>query len=309
MNEKMSYLIVIAFGWFVRRLPRSLAIHLGDTIGRLLYRALGKRRQIALNNLKIAFGNTLTVQEHQEICLQSFINVGKTAIEFLRFPKLTHANIWQEVNVKGTEHIVDSLNGERGAIVFLPHFGNWELLALVYGVIIPNRAKALAFPLRNRWLNALVWKYREHLSLKLISRRHAVKETFRALKTNHAVGFFADQDAGREGVFVNFFGRLASAVRGPVTFALKTGAPLHFSLDIRQPDDRHHVHISPQVTLERSGDFERDVQMNTARLMDCLEEYIRQYPAQWLWMHNRWKTLPDSDWQIKRQQRDSVGRR
>ena len=305
----MSYLIVIVFGWFVRRLPRSLAIHLGDIIGRLLYRALGKRRQIALDNLKIAFGNTLTDREHQEICLQSFINVGKTAIEFLRFPKLTHGNIWQEVNVTGTEHIVNSLIEGRGAIVFLPHFGNWELLAQVYGVIIPNRAKALAFPLKNRWLNALVWKYREYLSLKLIPRQQAVKETFRALKSNCAVGFFADQDAGREGVFVNFFGRLASAVRGPVTFALKTGAPLHFSLDIRQPDDRHQVYISPQVSLERTDDFEQDVQTNTARLMNCLEEYIRQYPAQWLWMHNRWKTPPDLDWQTKRHQREFVERR
>ena len=279
-------------------------MHLGGMIGRLLYRALGKRRQIALDNLKIAFGNTLAHRERQEICLQSFINVGKTAIEFLHFPKLTHANIWREVSVTGTEHIANSLNEGRGAVVFLPHFGNWELLALVYGVIIPNQSKALAFPLRNRWLNELVWKYREHLSLKLIPRRQAVKETFRALKTNYAVGFFADQDGGREGVFVNFFGRLASAVRGPVTFALKTGAPLHFSLDIRQPDDRHRVHISPQVALERSDNFEHDVQMNTARLMNCLEEYIRRYPAQWLWMHNRWKTQPDSDWQTKRHQRD-----
>ena len=304
----MTYLIVIVFGWFVRRLPKSLAMHLGGIIGRLLYRVLGKRRQIALDNLKIAFGNTLTDRERQETCLQSFINAGKTAIEFLRFPKLTPANIWREVSVTGREHIVDSLNERRGAVVFLPHFGNWELLALVYGVIIPNQAKALAFPLKDRRLNALVWNYREHLSLKLIPRRMAVKETFRALKSNYAVGFFADQDAGREGVFVNFFGRLTSAVRGPVTFALKTGAPLHFSLDIRQPDDRHHVHISPQIALERSDDFEHDVQTNTARLMNSLEEYIRQYPAQWLWMHNRWKTLPDLDWQTKRYQRDFVER-
>ena len=307
--ERLLYFTVIALAWFVRRLPKRLAMHLGSAIGRFLYRALDKRRKIALENLKIAFGNALPDREHQEICLQSFINVGKTAIEFLRFPKLTRGNIWQEVSVAGTEHLVQSLDEGRGAVVFLPHFGNWELLALVYGVIIPDKAKALAFPLKNRWLNALVWKYREHLSLKLIPRQQAIRETFRALKTNYAVGFFADQDAGREGVFVDFFGRPASAVRGPVTFALKTGAPLHFSLDIRQSDDRHHVHISPQIDLDRSGNFEQDVQTNTARLMNYLEEFIRQYPAQWLWLHNRWKTQPDSDWQTKRQQRDFLERR
>lgn len=306
--NRVPYLCVAAFGWFARRLPKRLAMHLGSMIGRLLYRALKRRRQIALENLKIAFGDMFSEREFQEIGVQSFINVGKTGIEFLRFPKLTCGNIWQEVSVEGTEHLVHSLDAGRGAVVFLPHFGNWELLALVYGVIIPDQAKALAFPLKNWWLNELVWKYRELLSLKLIPRQQAVKETFRALKSNYAVGFFADQDAGREGVFVDFFGRPTSAVRGPVTFALKTGAPLHFSLDIRQRDDRHHVHISPQVTLERSDSFEQDVQTNTARLMECLEEYIRQYPAQWLWMHNRWKTLPESNWQTKRQMRGSVER-
>ena len=306
--ENILYFTIIAFGSFVRRLPRKLATLLGSMIGRFLYRALKRRRQIALENLRIAFGNDLSNLERQEICRQSFANVGKTAIEFLRFPKLTRGNIWREVTVTGTEHLAHSLNEGRGAVVFLPHFGNWELLALVYGVIIPDQTKALAFPLKNQWLNALVWKYREHLSLKLIPRQQAVRETLRALRANYAVGFFADQDAGREGVFVNFFGRPASAVRGPVTFALKTGAPLHFSLNIRQPDDRHHVYISSQITLEQSDNFEQDVQTNTARLMKCLEEYIRQYPAQWLWMHNRWKTLPDSDWQTKRQQRDPLER-
>lgn len=304
ITERLLYLSVIAFGWFVRRLPKRLAMRLGGAIGRFLHRALGKRRQIALQNLKMAFGDAFTDREHQEICLHSFINVGKTAIEFLRFPKLTRENIWREVSVTGREHILHSLDEGRGAVVFLPHFGNWELLALVYGAVIPDKAKALAFPLKNRWLNALVWKYREHLSLKLIPRRQAVRETFRALKTNCAVGFFADQDAGREGVFVNFFGQPASAVRGPVTFALKTGAPLHFSLNIRQPDDRHHVHISPQIVLERSDNFEQDVQTNTDRLMNRLEEYIRQYPAQWLWLHNRWKTQPNLNWQMRRRKRD-----
>ncbi len=309
ITQRLLYVSVIAFGWFVRRLPKRLAMHLGGAIGRFLHWTLGKRRRIALDNLKMAFGSALPEQARQEICLQSFINVGKTAIEFLRFPKLTPGNIWREVSVTGTEHILHSLDEGRGAVVFLPHFGNWELLALVYGVIIPDKAKALAFPLKNRWLNAFVWKYREHLSLKLIPRQQAVRETFRALKTNFAIGFFADQDAGREGVFVDFFGRHASAVRGPVTFALKTGAPLHFSLNIRQPDDRHHVHISPRIVLERSGDFDRDVQTNTERLMNCLEEYIHQYPAQWLWLHNRWKTQPDSDWQMKRRKRDLPERR
>ena len=274
---------------------------LGSSLGDSLYFTLKKRRRIALENLQIAFGDEISTDERAQICRKSFQQIGKTAIEFFRFPQLTFENIREEVTVEGKEHLIDALNQGKGAIVFLPHFGNWELLALVYGALIPDRAKAIAFPLKNRYLNALVSQYRERLSLKLITRRRAVRETLRALRENFAVGFFADQNAGREGVFVDFFGKPASAVRGPATLALKTGAPLLLSMDIRQPDDRHHVIITPEIELEISGDLEQDVQTNTARILKILEIYIRQYPDQWLWTHNRWKTQPDPKWQMKRQ--------
>ena len=278
--------IIRILGVTVRWLPKRHALMLGNGIGHLLYFALKKRRRIALENLQIAFGDEMSTDEQVRICRSSFQQIGKTAIEFLRFPKLTFSNIWDEVTVEGKEHLVGALNQGKGAIVFLPHFGNWELLALVYGALIPERAKAIAFPLKNRHLNALVSQYRERLSLKLITRRSAVRETLRALKDGYAVGFFADQNAGREGIFVDFFGKSASAVRGPATLALKTGAPLLLSMDIRQPNDRHHVIITPAIDLEIAGDLEQDVQTNTTHILKILETYIRQYPDQWLWTHN-----------------------
>ena len=297
----LTTFIIRILGIIIRWLPKGYALMLGSGLGCLLYIALKKRRRIALENLQIAFGAEISTDERAQICRRSFKQIGKTAIEFLRFPKLTFDNIWEEVAVEGKEHLIGALNQGKGAIVFLPHFGNWELLALVYGALIPDRAKAIAFPLKNRHLNALVSQYRERLSLKLITRRQAVRETLRALKGGYAVGFFADQNAGREGVFVDFFGKPASAVRGPATLALKTGAPLLLSMDIRQPDDRHHVIITPAIDLEISGDLEQDVQTNTAHILKILERYIRKYPDQWLWTHNRWKTQPDPRWQMKRQ--------
>ena len=292
IGEWLIYIYVWVLAAAVRRLPKRLAMFMGSVIGDLFYFTCRRRRQIALENLQIVFGTEKSDAERKKICRENFRNLGKTAIEFLRFPKLTFDNIWREVDVEGKENLIRSLDLGKGVIVFLPHFGNWELLALVYGVLIPNRAKAIALPIRNEFLNSLVWKYREHLSLKLIPRKQAVSQALRALRDNFAVGFFADQNAGRDGVFVDFFGKHASTVRGPATLALKTGAPILFSVNVRQCDDRHRVFISPPVELEISGDFEQDVQINTTRLLKILEGYIRQYPAQWLWLHNRWKSQP-----------------
>lgn len=258
----------------------------------LYYQLVKKRREIALSNLQIAFSKRFTPSQCQKICKTSFINVGKTCIEFLRFPKLNIENIWQEVTVEGAQNLHTALAKRKGAIVFLPHFGNWELLSLVYGALIPDRAKAIAFPLKNPLLNAYIWRYREMMSLKLIPRNRAIRETLHALRNNEAVGFFADQNAGPEGVFVDFLGRPASAARAPVVLARKTGAPLLFSLSIRQPDDRHHVYISTPIHVEPTDDFERDIEVYTTQMLKQLEAYIHKYPEQWLWLHNRWKTRP-----------------
>ena len=289
-KDRCVYRIVSMFGWWCRRLPKGWALQLGSGIGMLCYHLIKKRRQIALKNLQIAFGTQFTNSQQIEICKASFINVGKTCIEFLRFPKLNAENIWHEVSVEGAENLHAALAGGKGAIVFLPHFGNWELLSLVYGALIPDRAKAIAFPLKNARLNTYIWRHREQMSLKLIPRKRAIRETLRALKNNEAVGFFADQNAGREGVFVNFLGKPASAVRGPVTLALKTGAALLFSISIRQPNDRHRVYISPPIHPTPSEDLERDVETYTTQMLKHLEAYIHKHPEQWLWLHNRWKT-------------------
>ena len=291
-KDRCVYRIVSIFGWGCRRLPKRWALRLGKGTGILFYHLVKKRREIALNNLQIAFGDHLTTSKRAEICKASFINVGKTCIEFLRFPTLNTENIWSEVSVEGAENLHAALAKGKGAIVFLPHFGNWELLSLVYGVLIPDRAKAIAFPIKNALLNTYIWQHREQMSLKLIPRKRAIRETLRALKNNQAVGFFADQNAGPEGVFVDFLGKPASAARGPAVLARKTGAPLIFSLSIRQPNDRHKVYISSPIHVEPSCDFEQDIEDYTTQMLKQLEGYIHKYPEQWLWLHNRWKTQP-----------------
>ena len=298
-KDRCIYRIVTIFGWWCRRLPKRWALRVGRGIGLLYYSLVKKRREIALNNLQIAFGNGLTTTQRTEICKASFVNVGKTCVEFLRFSELNAENIWNDVTVEGRENLHAALDSGKGAIVFLAHFGNWELLSLVYGALIPDRAKAIAFPIKNDHLNAYISRHREQMSLKLIPRNRAVRETLRALKNSEAVGFFADQNAGTEGVFVNFLGKPASAARGPAVLALKTGAPLLFSLSIRQPDDQHHVYISDPIHTEPTDNFERDVEHYTTQMLKQLETYIHKYPEQWLWLHNRWKTQPPADSQTK----------
>jgi KDO2-lipid IV(A) lauroyltransferase len=301
------YRLTACAGFIFRRLPVRIALSLGEHLAALAYHLIGRRRKITISNLRLAFGGEKSQRELKQIAMQSYHNLGKSLIELLRFPLLTRENIWDLVTVYGRENFECAIKTTGNAIVFIPHFGNHELLAPVYGALCP-RSLALAFPLKNPYLNDMINGYRSRLGLGLITKRQAARHVLKALRTGHPVGFLADQDAGREGVFVEFFGRLASCARGPVAMALKTGAPILFSINIRQPDDKHVVIISPPMELESTGDLDKDVAHNTAKLMAELESYIRQYPGQWMWQHNRWKTRPSAEWQDKRGQRrlDSV---
>ena len=306
MKNLTIYVFIASIGFIIRRLPLRVALLWGTSLGDLMWYVLKSRRKIAMSNLRLAFGDEKTELELKRIAKQSFRNLGKNVVEFLRFPLLNEQNVWNLVTVEGRENVEHALELGRGVIIFIAHLGNWELLAPVYSALFP-KTTVIAFPLKNRYIDKMVNKYRCWLGMEIIRKRFATKYVLKALKDNYVVGFIADQNAGREGVFVEFFGKLASTARGPVAIALKTRAPLILSLDIRLPNDRHRLIITEPVELTVTGDVDEDVACNTSKLMAELEEYIRRYPCQWMWQHDRWKTRPDAKWLDKRRQRSAKG--
>lgn len=285
------YLSVVIVGFIVRRLSLNTALRIGEKMGILLAVLVKKRRKIALSNLQLAFEKEKTKREINEIAVKCFENIGKNIIEFMRFPCLNLEDFWNCVSIVGKENIERELERGNGVIIFSPHFGNWELQALFYGVLLKKSA-AIAFPLKNQYLNQLVESYRSHFGLKIISKKSAIRQSMRLFRENYGIGFLADQNAGKNGIFIDFFGKLASFERSPITLALRTDASIVFSIDIRQPDDRHVIFIEP-VLVEKTGNLEEDIILNTRKIAKKLEEYIRRYPSQWLWVHNRWKTQPE----------------
>ena len=282
------YLLVVIAGFIIRRLSFRSALRLGEKLGRFLAVLIKKRRKIALSNLQLAFGKERPRSEIRRIAVECFENIGKNIIEFLRFPCLNSEDLWDHVTMVGREDIEKGFERKRGIIVFIPHFGNWEVQALAYGAS-EERTAAIAFPMKSQYLDGLVESYRSRFGLEIIPRKDAIKRVRRLLRENYGVGFLADQDAGKNGIFIDFFGKPTSFERSPITLALKTNASIVFSIDIRQPDDQHVIFIEP-IIIEKTGNLEEDVAFNTRKIAKKLEEYIRRYPSQWLWIHNRWKT-------------------
>ena len=279
-----------SIGFCVSRLPRSVTLALGGWLGALVYYLAPQQRELACEHLRCS----LTLADERRIktiAKRCFENLGKTAVEFMQFPRLNRKRIQQYVTFEGTEHVEQALAHGKGAIILTGHFGNWELLAASISTTIAPLTPFVR-ELRSSRLNALVSSYREKAGYATIDRDTGMRHALRCLKRNELLGIVADVDTTVSGVFVDFFGKHAYTPYSPVAIALKTGAAILPTFIIRQSDGSHRAIIEPPLTLERTHAKEKDLVINTQKFTKIIESYIRRYPTQWIWMHRRWKTQP-----------------
>ncbi|MDE0300319.1 MAG: lysophospholipid acyltransferase family protein [Candidatus Poribacteria bacterium] len=276
--------------YFAVVLPRKIALSLGAFLGGVAYRLASEQRAIAEKhiNLSLELKDGISAKGVVHRC---FRNLGKNFIEFVRFPHTSSGKNREIVTFEGKAHIDRALAQGKGAIILTGHFGNWELLAASLveqvGPLTP-----IARRLRSRRLDDLVRSWREAAGYSTIDRDSAARDILRCLKRNELIGVLADVDTSVEGVFVDFFGRPAHTPYSPVAIALKTRAPVLPTFIIRQPDDSHRVIVEPPLELKMTGDRDQDALVNTQMFTEIIESYVRRYPEQWIWMHERWKRQP-----------------
>ena len=276
-------------GQCVARLPRKLALSIGMYLATAVFWFSHRQKDRACKHLKQSFGIEYPAAER--LVRRSFRNTGKNLMEFMQLPRMSPETIHQLVTFEGREHIDRALDQGRGAIILTAHFGNWELLGasiLANGYTI----RGITRQLRSKRLDAIVSSYREKVGWQGIDRDRSIREVLRCLKRNELIAILADVDTRTQGIFVDFFGRPAYTPYSPVAFALKTGAAILPTFIIRQPDDSHRAIVEAPLLLQQGGEKEQDLLVNTQRFTKIIESYIRRYPEQWIWMHERWKTKP-----------------
>ncbi len=279
---------------FLGVIPRSLARGLGDVFAGLSYAFWPRLRKIGMFNLRLAFPQWNDTQRRR-VLRGSFRNLGRMMADFAHFPSLTPANISELVIYEGFENYVEAKKQGRGVLYLTAHFGGWELGSFAHG-LYGHPCHFVVRELDNPLLNRLIHRYRGASGGTSIDKRFFARGILKALKDNQAVGILVDQNTLiGEGVFVNFFGRPACTNSGLARLALKTGAPILLSLVIwDQAVGKYHIRFEP-VELVRLPEADEEVKANTARFTEKIEEFVRRYPDQWLWMHRRWKTRPPGD--------------
>jgi KDO2-lipid IV(A) lauroyltransferase len=256
----------------------------------LFYHISARYRFITLHNLTLSFPEK-KMSEIVRIAKKAFMNLGTMAAEFFEIPSLAEENGFERlIKVEGAENFRMAVAKNKGILCYASHLGNWEIMAAYFGSRM-KRANMVFQALGNTTLEGLVAWERKYTGNTLISKGGATKKILRLLKENEVIGIMLDQNVSRrKGVFVNFFGRPACTTTGFAALALQTGAPVLPAFIVRQEDGTYLFIIKEEAEIIRTGDYERDIFENTKRFTKTIEDMVRRYPDQWLWLHQRWKT-------------------
>ena len=224
---------------------------------------------------------------------ESFAHLAQLAVEACVAPRFLTPDTWQSYMRLGRMgEALELLNGEDPVLLVTGHAGNWELLGFVLA-LVGYRIDALARPLDNPWIDRWLRGIRERRGLRVLEKFDATGEMMRVLDRGGTLGFVADQDAGPKGLFVPYFGRLASTYKSIGLLAVNRRIPIVCGGAQRLASGlRYELHVADVIRPEEWESYRDPVYYVTARYMRAIETLVRRRPGQYLWMHRRWKSRP-----------------
>lgn len=274
-------------------IPRKLWLTAFGFFGGLGYYAAPYSRQVAINNLTLAYGHEKTKKEIRALAKKVFVMIGKNGADIIRLYRITSRDAYEKLRVvNGAEHLQCAYDKGKGVIFLTAHLGAFELCATEMAVR-GYKPLIIGTAMKDARLTELLWRQRSKLGASAIERGKETVRLIKTLKSGGTVAILIDQDTRVKSVFVDFFGKPCSTPIGAAVLALKTGAavvPVFLHL---RDDGMQEVNCYPEVELVQTGNEEQDISANTQKFTSIIEAEVRKYPEQWMWIHERWKTRPN----------------
>ncbi|GAW69051.1 lipid A biosynthesis acyltransferase [Geoanaerobacter pelophilus] len=288
--------LFVAVSFAVALLPDRVALAAGRCIGRLFFRLVKGRRRVAIENIAASLpflesqpgwrGGTA-----EQLARETFENLGCCVVEVCKLYRGKGQGLIDSVEFRGLEHYEAALAKGKGIAFITAHCGNWELMALAFGVR-HHEISVVARRQDNPHLNALIEKIRKAYGNGVIYKDGALRSMFAALKKQEIVGLLIDQAVHPDGgVLVDFLGRPAWTIRLPALIGRKSGAPMVPGF-IHREGSKNIVTLYPEYQMSTLEDPELAAAEDTRALTRFIEEYVIQHPTQWYWVHKRWKNSP-----------------
>ena len=295
MRRKLEYAAAWPFLKIMGVLPRPLARAFAIAIAQLVYLLHFRLRQVGMRNLAMVFPEK-SLRERRRILRGVFTSLGRQLAELCQFPRYTAENIGDVVVYDGLDNFQKAYARGKGVLFLTAHFGGWELSAFAHS-LHGHWLHVVMRPMDNPYLDRLLQSYRTMHGNKVVPKDDFVRGLLAAMRAGETVGILMDTNmTPPQGVFVDFFGIAACTASGLARIALRTDAAVVPGFTIWDKAlGKYRLRFDPAVQLIRTGNLEADVIANTQKFTSIIEEYVRRYPDQWLWVHRRWKTRPEGE--------------
>lgn len=262
--------------------------------GRLLYRLISLRRDIAINNINRVFKNTLSASEKTKLLKAFYSHLATLLKETLLMLYLSPKQLDKRIGLRGIDHLRTAIKHNRGVFLLCGHMGNWEISALGLSSVLPlvGELHVIRRPLHTKWLERLLFRKTKSFGISIIDSRGALLKVKQAVKNKETIAFTMDQHAAvdnKTGIAVDFFGHKAGTYRGLALFVQKYKTPVIPLCTYRDAHGKHIIQFLPQLIWEDNPDNELAIHVNTLKYNQALEEMILRHPEQWWWVHRRWK--------------------
>ncbi|MCA6072372.1 MAG: lysophospholipid acyltransferase family protein [Endomicrobium sp.] len=273
-------------------LGRSLAHFVGRVLAFVLFHFVPVRKNQVLQNITLSFPEK-SRKEVIAIARKTYKTFTKVFVDMFFISKMPDSEI-EKMLIYDNEVIDKTLARGKGLVLLSAHFGNWELSALAFAK--KYTVALIVAKQSNDFVDMMINSFRNKKGFNVIDFQRDDKMSFRrivgALRKNQVLAILGDQDAGRQGIFLPFFGRLASTPKGPAFFAIRAGSPIITAFGVRQKDGSMKMKVK-EIPMPSTGDEEKDIEIINSIYNNRLEKVIRENPDQWFWFHRRWNTLPN----------------
>ena len=260
-----------------------MAFFLGDTT----YFVLRIRRGMVEKNLSQAFPDK-TQPEIRSIARRIYRNQVLNLVELLRIPLIQgQEDAKVLVDIHADESLQHRIREQKGAVIVSGHLSSWEMIGACAGMLL-TPLHIIVKPIKNPYLDAHLNHLRTMHGNKTILKDKALREGLDTLKNGGVVVILGDQAKRKANFLLEFLGRQASIFLGPAFLALRAGAPLYVETCKRLDSGKYRVDINEVPTSDLDYRKE-DIRILTARYTRVLEDFIRNHPEEWLWLHDRWK--------------------
>jgi len=244
---------------------------------------LGIRREVADENLQMVYP-AMPLGQRKQLLKKVYVNLGLAAAELYLLPE---PKLIASTSLSGKEHAVAALALKRGAILATAHLGNWEAARTLplFGIPLAVVVQKQHNPLFDTYNSAL----RTRQGVRLIDQRHGMKALLAHLRENMMVAILTDQNAGPEGLTLDFLGHPAQHWKGAAKISLRYKVPIVPAYPLRTPAGGIRICFEPMIFHPELEDNRENQALILKELNAVTESYIRRHPEQWLWLHRRWR--------------------